>query len=153
MSTRGVGLHLGLLFTMGLVAGPAMGYLSDRVGRMTILVPTMAILAVLTALLAMFGQGIWLTIIIIVLGLFMRSDYSLLSAMVLDIVGHGVATTTLGIMTSVRFVLGAVSPLIAGLLYEKAGMKSVFFYSAVLYAIGAVLLLVVRMPTTDRTIE
>ncbi|MBL7202043.1 MAG: MFS transporter [Anaerolineae bacterium] len=143
--SRGVGFHLGLLFSVGIVASPVMGHLSDRVGRKAVLVPTLIGLCVLSVLLALYGQGLALTAIILLLGLFIRSDYSLLSAMVLDVVGEGVATTTLGIMSFARFVVGAVSPLIAGVLYERTGMRAVLYYAAGIYALAAVLLLTTRL--------
>ena len=146
---KGVGFHLGLLFSVGIIASPVMGYLSDRVGRKTVLVPALFGLCVLSVLLAMYGQGIALMIIFVLLGLFLRSDYSLLSAMVLDVVGKGVATTTLGIVSFTTFVVGAISPLIAGVLYEWEGMAAVLYYIAGIYALAAVLLLTTRLHAAD----
>jgi MHS family proline/betaine transporter-like MFS transporter len=146
LDSKGVGFHLGLLFTVGIFASPLMGHLSDRIGRRAVLVPALLGLCVLSVLLALFGQGLALTVIIVVLGLFIRSDYSLLSAMVLDVVGEGVATTTLGIVSSTRFALSGISPLIAGVLYERMGMAAVLYFAAGLYALAAMLLLTIRVP-------
>jgi MFS family permease len=123
-----------------------MGYLSDRIGRKAVLVPALWGLCALSVLLALYGQGAALTVIVVVLGLFIRSDYSLLSAMVLDVVGEGVATTTLGIVSFTRFALSGVSPLIAGVLYERMGMDAVLYYAAAIYALAAVLLWTIRLP-------
>jgi MHS family proline/betaine transporter-like MFS transporter len=149
LDSKGVGFHLGLLFTVGIFASPLMGHLSDRIGRRAVLVPALLGLCVLSVLLALFGQGLTLTIIILVLGLFIRSDYSLLSAMVLDVVGEGVATTTLGIVSFTRFALSGISPLIAGVLYERMGMAAVLYYAAGIYALAAVLLLTTRLPRSE----
>ena len=78
------------------------------------------------------------TVIIAILGLFLRSDYALLSAAILDIVGKKVATTMLGILSFLRFTLAAIAPLIAGFLYKSSGMKSVFFFVAALFAVSAI---------------
>ena len=112
-------------------------------------VPALLGLCVLSVMLALYGQGIALTIIIVLLGLFIRSDYSLLSAMVLDVVGKGVATTTLGVVSFTRFVIGAISPLIAGVLYERMGMDAVLYYAAGIYALAAVLLLTTRLQSAQ----
>jgi MHS family proline/betaine transporter-like MFS transporter len=149
LNTKGVGLHLGLLFTVGIFASPLMGHLSDRIGRKAVVVPALLGLCLLSVLLALFGQGAALTIIILVLGLFIRSDYSLLSAMVLDVVGKGVATTTLGIVSFTRFAVSGVSPLIAGVLYERMGMAAVLYYAAGIYALAALLLLTTRLPRAE----
>ena len=63
-----------------------------------------------------------------------------------DVVGENVATTTLGLMSFTRFVLSALSPVIAGFLYEGMGMDAVLYYAAAMYAVAAVLLFLVRMP-------
>ena len=147
--SKGVGFHIGLLFSVGIVASPLMGYLSDRVGRKTVVVPTLLGLSVLSVMLAAYGQGVMLTVIILLLGLFLRSDYSLMSAMVLDVVGQGVATSTLGITSFTRFVIGAISPLIAGVLYREMGMAAVLYYVAGLYALAATLLMAIRLRSTS----
>jgi MFS family permease len=145
LDSKGVGFHLGLLFSVGIVVSPLMGHLSDRVGRKAVVVPMLLGLSVLSIMLALYGQGIALTVIIFLLGFFVRSDYSLLSAMVLDVVGQNVATTTLGITSFTRFVIGAISPLIAGVLYERMGMDAVLYYVAGLYGAAAVLLAAIRL--------
>jgi len=148
--SKGVGFHIGLLFSVGIVASPVMGYLSDRVGRKTVVIPNLLALSGMTVVLAVYGEGAMLTVLIGVLGLFVRSDYALLSAMVLDAVGEDVATTTLGAMSFTRCALSAVSPLIAGVLYDRLGMDAVLFYVAGIYAVAAVLLVLIRIPGGGR---
>jgi MFS-type transporter involved in bile tolerance (Atg22 family) len=60
-----------------------------------------------------------------------------------------VATTTLGIVSFTRFVVGAISPLIAGVLYERIGMDAVLYYAAGIYALAAVLLSTTRLRAAD----
>jgi FSR family fosmidomycin resistance protein-like MFS transporter len=137
LSTQSIGFHFGLLWTVGIVASPLMGHLSDRYGRKPVLVPALLCSGTLTVILALFGQGIMFTVIIIVLGIFLRSDYALLSAAILDIVGQQVATTVLGVLSFLRFIMAAISPLIAGYLYQNYGMKPTLFFVAALFAISA----------------
>ena len=145
--TKAIGLHIGLLFSVGIIASPAMGYLSDRWGRKAILVPVLLGSCVLSVILALYGQGVALVAILALLGLFLRSDYSLLSATVLDIVGGQVATSTLGVMSFTTFLMGAVSPLIAGVLYERWGMDAALYFVAGLFAAGAIVLCTTRLET------
>jgi MFS family permease len=137
LSSQSIGFHFGLLWTVGIVASPLMGHLSDRFGRKPVLVPALLCSGTLTVLLAIFGQGIMFTVIIVVLGIFLRSDYALLSAAILDIVGQQVATTVLGVLSFLRFIMAAISPLIAGYLYQNYGMKATLFFVAALFAISA----------------
>ncbi len=146
LDTKGIGLHLGLLFTIGIVVSPIMGYASDRLGRKAVVVPTLIVSAVLSLALALFGQGIMVTIIITLLGFVLRSDYSILSAAALDIVGHDVATTTLGVLSFSRFVLAASAPLIAGVMYERWGMDPPLYLVTALFAVASVLLIMTPLP-------
>lgn len=138
-SSRSIGFHFGLLWAVGIVASPLMGHLSDRLGRKPVLVPALLCSGTLTVILALFGKGAMFTVIIGMLGIFLRSDYALLSAAILDIVGKSVATTMLGVLSFLRFVLASISPLIAGYLYQTWGMTATLFFVAILFAISAVI--------------
>jgi MFS family permease len=148
--SKAIGFHIALMFSVGILASPLMGYLSDRFGRKSVLVPTLMGSCLLSVALALLGQGILLTVIVALLGLFLRSDYSLLSATVLDIVGHQVATTTLGVLSFTRFLMGAISPIIAGLLYQTLGMNATLLYASALFALAALIFLTTRLPTPVR---
>ena len=138
LDSKGIGLYLALLFAVGIIASPVMGYLSDRFGRKAVISPTLIGSCILTVVLALFGQGIWLAVILALLGVFLRSDYALLSAAALDIVGKGVATTTLGVLAFTRFILGALAPLVAGILYDRYSMDAALYFVAVLFAIASI---------------
>jgi len=137
LSCQSIGFHFGLLWAVGIVASPLMGHLSDRLGRKPVLVPALLCSGTLTVILALFGQGIMFTVIIGLLGIFLRSDYALLTATILDIVGRNVATTILGVLSFLRYVMSALSPLIAGYLYQNFGMQAALFFAAALFAISA----------------
>ncbi len=139
LSSQSMGFHFGLLWAVGIVASPLMGSLSDRLGRKPVLVPVLLCSGTLTIALALFGQGIMFTVIIGLLGIFLRSDYALLTAAILDIVGRKVATTVLGVLSFLRFIMSAIAPLIAGYLYQNFGMKAALFFVAALFAISAAL--------------
>jgi len=145
LSKPSLGLHFALLVGVGIVSTPVMGYLSDRVGRKVVLIPGMLGLAVLTALLVPFGEGIGLIVVIALLGVFLFSDQPILTAGALDTIGEGVVASTLGVFSFSRFALAAASPLIAGYLFDSNGIESTFLYIAVLYVVATVVLLMVPM--------
>jgi len=149
--SKKVGLYLGLLFTIGILASPVAGWASDHLGRKRVLVPTLLIMSALTFALALLAKSPLFLVIIILLGIFFRSDYSLLSAAVLDIVGEGAATTTLGIMSFTRFGVAAAGPLIAGYLYQTGGMKAALFMVGGLYFIAAIVFLTTRIEPITTT--
>ena len=139
------GIHIGLLIAIGLIAKPMMGYLSDRVGRKQVLVPGLIWSCAISLLLAGFSEGIALTVLIALLGLFLYPAQPILTAATLEIVGREVATTALGIVAFFSFLMAAVSPLIAASLYEALGLDAALYYVAALFAAAAVILALVPL--------
>ena len=139
------GLHFGLLQGAGIVFTPILGYVSDRAGRKLVLVPALAILCLLSVLMVPYGEGIALTAIVGALGIFLYSDQPILTAAALDMAGPDSAATTLGVLSLARFGLSAVSPLIAGALYQGIGFDAVLYYAAGLFAASGVILLLIPM--------
>ena len=127
------GFHIGLLIAVGLVAKPAAGFLSDRFGRKQVLVPGLVWSCLAALALTVFDTGIPLTITIALLGLFLYPDQPILVASVFDVVGRDVATTGLGIVASMAFLMSVFSPLIAGALYEAMGFEGAVYYIAALF--------------------
>jgi len=147
------GVYFGLLVAAGIVFTPLMGYLSDKFGRKIVLVPGMLFDAIIVLLMASFGEGVPLIILLILLGAFFYSDQPILTASALDIVGSGVATTTLGALSFARFGLSAISPIIAGYLYDTYSMDSVFYYVASLMIFSAVVIAFTKLKSPERTAE
>ncbi len=147
------GSLIGLLVLVGIFASPVMGYLSDRYGRKRVLIPGMGVLAVLTLLMAFWGDNIVImTILLGGLGLFLYSDQPILTAAAMDIVREGTAATTLGLLSTARFIFSAASPLIAAALYVM-NPDYIFYYTAALYGLAIVILAALRLPRptpTDR---
>jgi MFS family permease len=138
------GVHLTVLVVVGILSTPVMGYLSDRLGRKIVLIPGMLFIGTMTVLLP-FGEGITLLIVLALLGTFLFSNQPILTAAALDIVGEGVAASTLGFLSFSRFGLSASSPIIAGFLYNM-NINFTFYYIAALLGIATLILLFIRLP-------
>ena len=132
------GFHIALLIVVGLLAKPAAGYLSDRLGRKQVLVPGLLWSCLVTLALIPFNDGIGLTIAIALLGLFLYPDQPILTAAVLDVVGREVASTGLGVVSCIAFLMSAMSALIAGGIYQTMGFTEVMYYVAALFGLAAV---------------
>ena len=137
LSTFARGFHIGLLIAIGIVAKPIMGHLSDRIGRKQVLIPGLLWSCAFAFLLIPYGQGVALTAVIAALGMFLYPDQPILIAAIFDIVPRDVATTALGIGGSVGFIMSALSPLIAGGLYETLGVDAALYYVVGLFALAA----------------
>ena len=143
------GFHIGLLIAVGLVAKPAAGFLSDRFGRKQVLVPGLAWSCLAALALTVFDTGIPLTITIALLGLFLYPDQPILVATVFDVVGRDVATTGLGIVASIAFLMSVFSPLIAGALYETLGFEAAVYYIGALFVAAGLLFVSLPLPRSQ----
>lgn len=141
------GFHIGLLIAVGLVAKPLMGSLSDRWGRKTVLVPGLIWSAAFSLLLIPNGQGVELTVTIALLGLFLYPDQPILTAAALETMGQEVATTGLGFIAFIRFMMAASSALIVGGLYEGVSVDAALYYIAALFGVAAVVFAILPLRT------
>ena len=132
------GFHMSLLIVVGLVAKTGAGYLSDRWGRKQVLVPGLLWSCLVALGMVIFDDGIALTIAIALMGLFLYPDQPILTAAVFDVVGREVASTGLGVVACVAFLMSAGSALIVGAIFETMGFTETMYYIAGLFALAAV---------------
>lgn len=138
-SPSSIGFHFGLLWALGLIMSPVMGYLSDRFGRKIVLVPALLYSSTFVAALAFSEEGPIFTLLIFLLGLSIRSDYSLVNATIIDIVKNRAETTMLGVLSLIRHLMGASAPIIAGFLYQQVGMQATFLFVSTLFFLAAII--------------
>ena len=132
------GFHISLLIIVGLVAKTGAGYLSDRWGRKQVLVPGLIWSCLVALGMVIFNDGIMLTIAIALLGVFLYPDQPILTAAVFDVIGREVASTGLGVVACVAFLMSAGSALVAGAIYQTMGFTETMYYIAALFGLGAV---------------
>ena len=99
-----------------------------------------------TLALVPFNDGFLLMLTVALLGLFLYPDQPIVTAAVFDVVGREVASTGLGAVSFAAFLMSAVSPLIAGAIYEAAGFNAVVYYIAALFALAALVFAVLPLP-------
>ena len=138
MSEWNRGFHIGLLIAVGLLAKTCAGYLSDRWGRKQVLVPGLAWSCAVALALLVFDSGFMLTVTIALLGLFLYPDQPILTAAIYDTLGREVATTGLGVIAFVSFLVSAASAVSAGALYGSMGFDAAVWYIAILFVLAAV---------------
>lgn len=140
MGSVGIGFHVALLTGMGIVAGPLIGGLSDRIGRKPVITGVIAIKAVIALLLALTGHGVVLTVLIGVLGVVLFGVNALIQAAALDLVhGQQLEGTMVGLLWGNNAVFGGASPLILGALVASIGYGVIFWYLAAVNLVALVL--------------
>ncbi len=142
MSTMAVGVHVALLTGMGIATGPIFGWLSDRHGRVPVILMVLGGKAAIAGLLAVFGTGLMLSVLIAGLGAFMFGVNSLIQAWALDLAdGRRLEGTMMGSMYGVNMIFQGFAPLVVGLVVAAFGFSSLFVYVAAMNVFGVILVL------------
>jgi MFS family permease len=146
MSYFRAGFHYSLLAGMGIVSAPMLGLLSDKYGRKAVLVPGLASAAILSFLVVSTGDSILLAVVLAGMGLGTFALHQIIQAAVLDIVGRGTEATAVGLIFGINGLIGATSPFLATLIFDYAGgLSSIFYYSGILTAISAVVMIFIPL--------
>ena len=81
----------------------------------------------------------------------MYPDQPILTAATLEIVGRQVSATALGLVTFASFIMSAISPLIAGGIYQTLGMDSAMYFVALLFGVATLIMAGLNLtPRTDQ---
>ncbi|MBI2954828.1 MAG: MFS transporter [Chloroflexi bacterium] len=145
-----IGFHVALLAGMGIATGPIFGLVSDRLGRIPVIVVVLGGKATMAALLAMFGAGTVLTILVAGLGAFLFGVNPLIQAWALDIVeGRKLEGTMLGMLWGNNAIFQGGAPLLIGFVVAALGFGALFWYIAALNTL-AILLVAILIPTVGR---
>ncbi len=127
-----LGLGLG-----GIVSLPALGFLSDRLGRRAVLLPSFLILGSLYVLLLVAAPGIQLGVVITAIGIFPVTLTNITAAGVMDVAGARIQASSFGLLSLVTLIIVLPTPVLAGFLVGLYGIESVFVMSATFTFIAA----------------
>lgn len=145
------GVHYALLTGMGIISAPILGYLSDRYGRKQVLVPGIAIAALLTFFIVSAGDSFMLPLLLAGIGLFSFSLQQVILAAVLDVVGNGTEATAAGLIFGFNGVLGVASPFVATVIInELGGYGSIFYYVGIMSVVVLAIVIVIPFPDHRR---
>ena len=139
--------HVALMVGPGIVAGPLIGALSDRIGRRAIIIFVMAVTTVLTLAIIWSGQqtgeyNYWITLFVSIYGILNFSVNNLTQAAAADIAaGRRLESSFLGLMWGNNTFFGAAAALVIFGSVEwfdqnNQGWQYGFYITAVFYFIG-----------------
>jgi MFS family permease len=123
----------GCLFALqaaGFVAAPIAGHLSDRVGRRSIIMSSLAMSCVVLLFMAFAGRSPLFVLFVAFLGFFLFAIRAVLQAWLLDATPAHLGGTSIGIMFGAQAAGAAVGPLIGGVLADHYGIIATFYFLA-----------------------
>ncbi|MBI4311074.1 MAG: MFS transporter [Chloroflexi bacterium] len=130
VSSWTLGLYLALANVGGIVSQPVMGYLSDRLSRKVVLVPSLAGLGLSVLGLYVSSPGIVFAMMVLLMGVFLFPLMAILLAAAVDLVEGAVQATTISLVFGSAVVFSGFTPAIAGMVADAFSVKAVFLLAA-----------------------
>ena len=134
-----VGAHLGLLTLLGILAGPVMGGVSDRIGRRPVILFGLLTMATLTFAFLWADSGWALTLNLALLGIVLFSVNSIMMAAAMESVAGGSEGSAVAMLFTGGAIVGAISPVIAGAINQTWDFHGVVVYAGCIAALAALI--------------
>jgi MFS family permease len=125
-----VGACLFALQAAGFAAAPLAGHLSDRVGRKTILMGSMGTTALVLIAMTFAGGTALFVGLVALLGFFLYANRPVIQAWLLEATPRNMGGSSIGILFGAQAVGAAVGPLLAGMVADRHGLLSTFYFLA-----------------------
>jgi MFS family permease len=125
-----VGVCMFGLQTAGFAAAPVAGHLSDRMGRRSIMMTSMAMTAVVLVFMALAGKSLAFVAFIAVLGFFLYAIRPVMQAWILETTPKNMGGTSIGVLFGAQALGSSVGPLVGGLVGDAYGLTATFHFLA-----------------------
>jgi sugar phosphate permease len=142
-STVYTGVALMIIQVGGLLASPIAGMWSDRIGRRPIVFGALALSSVMIVLLTFIGNATLYVAGISLLGFFLFSIRPVVQSWMMDMVPPGFAGSATSLMFGTQAILGALAPVLGGLIADRYGLVNVFYFLAGLMLFANVLVVMI----------
>jgi MFS family permease len=141
------GFQMALLTGTGAISSPILGQLSDKLGRKQILLPCLAVAAVLPLLVIPAGDGYLVPLVMAAIGLFSFALHQVMLAGILDGAARGTEATVAGAVFGINGAVGFASTLLVAYLIDNfGGYGSMYVYVTILTAVAGVIVLLTPFP-------
>ena len=114
----------------GLVASPVAGHLSDRMGRRSVMMTSMAMTAVVLVFMALAGKTTAFVYFIAVLGFFLYAIRPVIQAWLLEVTPKNMGGSSIGVLFGAQSLGAAIAPLLGGLIADRWGLSATFYFLA-----------------------
>ena len=148
-----VGACMFVLQAAGFAASPIAGHVSDRMGRRSVMMTSMAMTAVVLLMMALAGRSVAFVALIAVLGFFLYAIRPVLQAWLLESTPKNMGGTSIGVLFATQALGSAIGPLCGGLIADRYGLMSAFYFLAftILVANFFIFLMPAGMMPGDKT--
>jgi MFS family permease len=146
-----VGACMFALQTAGFAAAPVAGHLSDRMGRKSVMMTSMAMTAVVLVFMAFAGKSLAFVFFVAVLGFFLYAIRPVLQAWLLESTPRNMGGTSIGVLFGAQALGSSVGPLLGGVVADSYGLTATFAFLA--GTIVAANLFILFMPKTEAAKE
>jgi MFS family permease len=147
-STFWVGAGMFALQAAGFAATPIAGHLSDRMGRRSIMMTSMAMTAVVLIFMGFAGKSHAFIAFVAVLGFFLYAIRPVMQAWLLETTPKNMGGTSIGILFGAQAAGSSIAPLIGGIIADRWGLTATFWFLA--FTIVIANLFILAMPKEDR---
>jgi MFS family permease len=117
-----VGTYMSILFLFAALAPSFSGWLSDRVGRIPLIIVSLAVATVSVGSIPTMGVGIPLAICLGVVGTALWAVRPVIFAAAMEVAPPQVAGTLVGFLFTGNMGISAVAPLLSGLIADSYGL-------------------------------
>lgn len=132
-----VGFYFFLLIFSGTVPETLSGWLSDRAGRRRVLIGGLCMSTACMVSIPFLPSGAPLGVAVSVLGFSLISLRPIIMALGLDLTPPDLGGTTIGFIFAFNQAFAGLGPLAAGVMADRLGLKSTFFFMAALTTASA----------------
>jgi predicted MFS family arabinose efflux permease len=152
-STIYTGAALMIIQIGGLVASPIAGLWSDKIGRRPIVFGALASSSVVIFVLTFVSNPTAYVVGISMLGFFLFSIRPVVQSWMMDMVPPRFAGSATSLMFGTQAILGALAPILGGLVADRYGLVAVFYCLAGIMLFANVLVVLIPKRDAQRTIS
>jgi FSR family fosmidomycin resistance protein-like MFS transporter len=109
---------------------PVAGHLSDRWGRRSVMMTTMAMTAVVLLFMAVAGRSPAFIVFIAVLGFVLYAIRPVIQAWLLESTPKNMGGSSIGILFGAQALGSSIAPLIGGVIADRFGLGATFYFLA-----------------------